>query len=499
MKKMMKRAALTGALICLLLALFTVCAYAAEQKVDAISYKMDLKLDAKKNTLTEKVTIRVKNNTGKTVKELCLRDMTPAVLKYDMKNYGYDNKKLKTRVSSVTLKGSKKKLKLRYAKGKTVIWVKLGKKGKLKPGETGAVVVKMKTDIPKRQDRFGWQKTKNGRHYALSFCFPYLADNRNGKWQKDPYFDDGESRSWDLANYYVTFRAPKGYMVAATGTGKTSKGVTKITAKKVRDFAIVACDFMKKDTFRVKGVRVNNYYLKGKYQKTYRKFSKMVAKDSLRIFTEQIGKYPYKELDIVPCNFGMGYGGMEYPGLVMTNAASFLSGSYCDCWSLSDGLSHEIGHQWFYAVVGNREYREGWIDEGFTSYLEKDVYGLTDCEANRYLRKIDKMVSSIDVWRADRDDLIATARQDWKGTKINTAPGKYSGGQEYGPAEYDESYMFLQEVRLQLGDKRFAEFLRDYYKAFRFKVVTTRDVVKMIRSYDNSKEMNEILNFYIRM
>ena len=237
-----------------------------KRKIDAVSYRMKLKLDTKKDRLYETVTVKVKNNTKKTVSTLCLRDMTPAKLKYDGDNYGTQNKKKRSKVLSVTLAGKKKKLKVTYKQGNSVLYVKLGSKGKIKPGKTKSVTIRMWTDIPDRQDRFGYQKTKQGKLYALSFCFPYLADNVNGKWINDPYFDDGESRSYDLADYDVTFQAPKSYAVATVGKSTTKKGKTKITAKKARDFAIVACNFMKKDSFKVGKIKVNNYYLNGSLQ-----------------------------------------------------------------------------------------------------------------------------------------------------------------------------------------------------------------------------------------
>ena len=93
----------------------------------------------------------------------------------------------------------------------------------------------------------------------------------------------------------------------------------------MRDFAIVACDFMKKETFEVKGIQINNYFLIGEYADEYKAITKAVAADSVSIFTEQIGSYPYNELDIVPCLFGFGYGGMEYPGFIMANASNWLT------------------------------------------------------------------------------------------------------------------------------------------------------------------------------
>ena len=106
---------------------------ASSKRVDALSYSMSLKLDTRKNALKETVTMRFRNNTDGTVREIWIRDMTPAKLRYDMKNYPESNKKLKTKISSITLKGSSKQLKVKYKKKRSAIKVDLGAKGKLKP------------------------------------------------------------------------------------------------------------------------------------------------------------------------------------------------------------------------------------------------------------------------------------------------------------------------------------------------------------------------------
>lgn len=469
-----------------------------EKRVDALSYEMDLTLDPSKNCLTETVTMKIKNNTDKTISELCIRDMTPAILKYNKKNYPDGNKKKKTKISSITPKGRTKQLKTEYKKNKSVVFVKLDKTDQLKPGEVKYFTVRMKTDIPNRQDRFGYQKTKDGKVFALSFCFPYLADNVNGEWQTDPFFDDGESRSWDLADYSVNLKVPKEYEVAATGYSKRKNDKVVIKAKNVRDFAIVACNFMKKDTFRVKGIKVNNYYLDGKYTKEYRKLSKMTIQDSVRIYTEQIGEYPYPELDFTPCLFGFAFGGMEYPGLIMINYSPYYDNFYFDGWGLIEKFSHEIAHQWFYGTVGNREYTEGWIDEGFATLLERDLYGLSNCKSYKYARKLDDMIPTVARNKKERDEMIACARTEYKDIYLNVAPNKYPKDQMYGTAEYDGGYMFLQEVRVQLGDKTFKKFLKEYYKTYAMKVVVTEDVVNLVKKYDNSKAMRKIIDFYIK-
>ena len=460
-------------------------------KIDAVSYYMKLDLDINTKSLMEEVEIEIKNDTYESIDEIIIRDMTPSIHAYNKKNYNNDKQKS----NIISIKSNEQQLDYKIEK-ESIIKVKLNEL--LKSNDITRLKVEMKTDIPDRQDRFGYVKRKDGYIYALSFCFPYLADNQNGEWVLSPYFDDGESRSYDLANYEIEIKHPKDYLVIATGKEETSDLVTKITANNIRDVAIVVTNMMEKDTFEVEGIKINNYYLKSKYTDKYRKLTELVIKDAIKVYTNNIGKYPYAELDVTPLLFGFGYGGMEYPGLIMTNATSFYDGTLMDPWSLSDGLSHEIAHQWFYATVGNNEYSEAWIDEGFTTYLEKQLFGLYDGDAHKYLLEIDDITPSIEKNIKSRDELIETAREDYKDKFLNTTPDNYSEEQEYGEIEYQEAYMFLQELRIAMGDDKFNLFLKELYNKYYLKEVNTDIIISLIKERDNSERINEIIKFYFK-
>ena len=49
-----------------------------------------------------------------------------------------------------------------------------------------------------------------------------------------------------------------------------------------------------------------------------------------------------------------------------------------------------------------------------------------------------------------------------------------------------------------IGDDAFKDMLRSYYETFYMKTVTTKEVLDFIMTYNNSKEMDEIIDFYFK-
>ena len=88
-----------------------------------------------------------------------------------------------------------------------------------------------------------------------------------------------------------------------------------------------------------------------------------ISKESIEIFNDMFGKYPYNIYSVIASDFYIG--GMEYPTLSMideglyTNKNKFL---------LEYVIAHETAHQWWYSVVGNDEVSEPWLDEALTEY-----------------------------------------------------------------------------------------------------------------------------------
>ena len=96
--------------------------------------------------------------------------------------------------------------------------------------------------------------------------------------------DNDETYVYEAADYEVTFRHPKKYTIAATGTQHSVQDGTTITGKKLREFAaVLSDDFCRLDA---KTGSITISILGSNYEKnqSYYKYSMQLAKEAVRIF-----------------------------------------------------------------------------------------------------------------------------------------------------------------------------------------------------------------------
>ena len=74
------------------------------------------------------------------------------------------------------------------------------------------------------------------------------------------------------------------------------------------------------------------------------------------------GDYPYNQVTAVDGTISAG-GGMEYPNVTVIGASGSDSG-------LETVIVHEVGHNWFYGILGSNERENAWMDEGINSFNE---------------------------------------------------------------------------------------------------------------------------------
>ena len=469
--------------------------------VTATFYDLKLKLDTQDDRLYEQVSIDVLNNTDVSVDTVYLRYYPMGYTGYLTEarpNSADANKDKKAEIKSVRFEGLDQDLPLEYLMDDTVI--KIDFSGDvIEPGESGKILVDAWTDIPDTQNRFGMIKHEKGNFYLLSFCYPYVECSSEGMWQIDPPIylaGEGENRNPDVADYHVEIEMPEDYTVASAGTAKVENGITSIELKNISDLAMAVSNFMDVDTFEAQGATVRNYYLKAGNEEAYRAVSKQTVLDAFDFYTNLLGKYSREEYTMI-----QGVAGMEHSGLAFVNGVSFLNGQDDSMNALQRNIAHEVGHSWFYDSVRNNEYREGWIDEGITSYLASDELLYQNLKSYETEEEYGSD-GSLKFYTEARDERRSKDEEDYlKGLDhcyLNEPWDVFPDGSGSSDKEYVFAPIFLYHAKEIMGEEAFHGFLSEVYRTYTNKIVHSEDIVKILRSYNDSSELNDLIKFYFK-
>ena len=187
------------------------------------------------------------------------------------------------------------------------------------------------------------------------------------------------------------------------------------------------------------------------------------AKLGIKWFGLWYGRYPYKTLTVVdPAPAAGGAGGMEYPTFI-TGGTTVLSNRWpLDKLRLLEEVTvHEFGHQFWYGLVGNNEFEEAWLDEGFNSYSTAKVmdvgYGVGQ--------------STIDVF-GFRLGSLAPARLSNSPNSIFERvrqPAWQFGTGGYSFYAYQKPQLLLTTLERYLGEPTMARVMRTYHERWRFR------------------------------
>ncbi|MGW0882418.1 M1 family aminopeptidase [Streptomyces sp. NPDC002671] len=308
----------------------------------------------------------------------------------------------------------------------------------LAQGQSATIGFDLGITVPSGADRFG----HDGSFSFIGNALPVLAVRDGSGWHLDPYTNNGESFYSLAADFKVTLDHPSSLLVPATGTstdtpGSSGRTITTATAAKVRDFAWAAGPFTKISGTSTAGVAVNVYSVSGISSSSAQSMLS-TAKSAVDAHAARFGAYPYGELDAVIDN-NFWFGGMEYPGFVLDLVST-------------TALTHEIGHQWWYGIVGDDEYNSPWLDEAFTDYATDLALGKTgtNCWSSvSWASSAEKITNSMAYWDANSS--------------------------RYSTVVYGYGKCALHDLRRLIGDTAMTKLMKDYATAHWYGVSTTAE------------------------
>jgi len=195
--------------------------------------------------------------------------------------------------------------------------------------------------------------------------------------------------------------------------------------------------------------------------------------EAMKLFNELYGAYPFESMTQVQADFEHG---MEYSGFYFLSKAFYNTYDGTPSTYLVAIAAHETAHQWWYGLVGNDQALEPWLDEALCTYSEKVFY------ENLYPKEVDW-------WEFAR--LKYYEPEGWVDSTIyNTTSYR-----AYRDAVYLQGALFLDELRVRVGDDAFYQFLKDYNKRMSYKQTTKADFFTILQEHSDV-EWGDILARY---
>jgi Peptidase family M1 domain len=394
--------------------------------------------------------------------------------------------------------------------GASIDIIKLVLNQPIKPGEKIKITTPFNVHIPLGIfSRLG----HIGQQYQITQWFPKPAVYDKYGWHNIPYLNQGEFYS-EFGSFDVSITIPRNYVVGATGTlvngeeetawlmknAEATKAIDKFNpgdnefpvsssemktlryqAASVHDFAWFADkryhvlhdevelprSKKKVDTW----VMFTNQY--GNYWKKSAKY----VNDAVYYYSLWNGDYPYPHATAVDGALSAG-GGMEYPMITVIGKAGSDS-------ELDRVIAHEVGHNWFYGILGSNERDHAWMDEGINSFNE-----------NRYMKKkypkdsvqnplqvrgipIGKILGIPNLDESTLFDLAyrfnAVRKLD---QPVDLTSAEYTQV-NYGSVVYGKTAIILGYLQAYLGEEMYDKCAQAYFEAWKFHHPYPPDIKKV--------------------
>ena len=307
---------------------------------------------------------------------------------------------------------------------------------------------------------------------ALAHFYPMVAVYDQNGWDVEIPAPQGDVVYADTNFYLVRVTMPEALKLVTSGVTLSQESqdvrqTTTIAAGPMRDFYLAASPRYDMVTATLGDTTVNSYALADQLDSAQQVLE--IALNALESFNNRYGIYPFTEFDLVPTsNLALG---IEYPGIVVITLPLYdpdaKVGDVPSSAFLESTVAHEVGHQWFYSLVGNDQLAAPWLDESLTQYATWRYY--LDTGGQEAADRFEEGLRSR--WSAVKDEEIP----------IGLPVGDYKEV-AYSAIVYGRGPLFVDALAERMGQSKLDTFLKDYALAYRWQLVTEADFKTMAES-----------------
>ncbi|MGH8235297.1 MAG: M1 family metallopeptidase [Rhodanobacteraceae bacterium] len=194
------------------------------------------------------------------------------------------------------------------------------------------------------------------------------------------------------------------------------------------------------------------------------------------------GPYRWGRYDILVLPPSFPYGGMENPNMTFATPTVLVGDK-----SLVSLVAHELAHSWSGNLVTAASWRDIWLNEGVTTYVQgritEALYGKRQANEETLLaiRNLEKTVG----------------KMSENAQRLAPEPRKIDADDELSDVAYDKGSWFMRTLEQKFGRKDFDEYLESYFNHFAWHSITTEQMLaymkpNLIEKYPGKMSWEEV-------
>jgi leukotriene-A4 hydrolase len=181
------------------------------------------------------------------------------------------------------------------------------------------------------------------------------------------------------------------------------------------------------------------------------------------------GPYRWGRYDLLVLPPSFPYGGMENPTLTFATP-TVLAGDR----SLVSLVAHELAHSWSGNLVTNATWDDFWLNEGFTTYIERRI--MEELRGRPYAEML------LELGRQTMQQAVADAGGPQSpDTRLHLDLAGRDPDEATGEIAYEKGAAFLQTVESVVGRARLDAWLRSYFNQFTFQPMSSDRMLAYMR------------------
>lgn len=341
------------------------------------------------------------------------------------------------------------------------------------PGEGIRVEIAWTSKIPRVFARTG----AIGNYFFIVQWFPKLGVFEDAGWNTHQFHAGTEFFS-DYGVYDVRMTVPTGWVLGATGlerkrTDNADRTTTfEFSEADVHDFAwTTSPDYIEKrarfEHPTLPPVDMRLLIQPEHESQTDRHFE--ATRAALKYYGEWYGPYPYGHITVIDPAYQSGAGGMEYPTLFTAGTRWLIARNVTN----PEGVTvHEAGHQFWYAIVGNNEFEDAWMDEGLNTFstarVIEQVYEPNYLALRYFGGFVPYVFRDIRLSRATDGNLLSGYRASARSDAQATPTFHYWTGTG-GNITYNKTALWLHTLERLLGWPMLQRIMSTHFDRWKFR------------------------------